>query len=72
MHFRCKTQNFSGGLRPLTPIFSGGLRPQTPCSVIWKTPFKIPGYATGPGPFMTVLSGQFMSEHIKVVREDHV
>ena len=44
--FGVKLKNFPGGYAPLTPIFSGGCAPQTPCSVIWKTPFKIPGYAT--------------------------
>ena len=48
MHFRCKTKNFSGGLCPPNPpFFLGAAPPQTPCSIIWKTPFKIPGYATG-------------------------
>ena len=37
--FGVKLKIFQGGYAPLTP--------QTPCSVIWKTPFKIPGYATG-------------------------
>ena len=47
MHFRCKTQKFPGGYAPNPPFFLGGCALQTPCSVIWKTPFKIPGYATG-------------------------
>ena len=46
--FGVKLENFPGGYAPLTPHFLwGAYTPQTPCSVIWKTPFKIPGYATG-------------------------
>ena len=36
--FGVNLKNFRGGLRPPNPHFSGGR--------IWKTPFKIPGYAT--------------------------
>ena len=52
-----KLKNFPGGYAPLTPhpIFLGGTAPQTPCSVIWKNPFKIPGYATAGVPPLAVL-----------------
>ena len=42
--FGVKLKNFPGGYAPLTPHFFWGAAP--PSSVIWKTPFKIPGYAT--------------------------
>ena len=44
--FGVKLKNFPGATPPNPPFFLGGCAPQTPCSVIWKTPFKIPGYAT--------------------------
>ena len=42
--FGVKLKIFRGGYAPLTPHFFWGAAP--PSSVIWKTPFKIPGYAT--------------------------
>ena len=44
--FGVKLKIFQGAMPPNLPFFLGGCTPQTPCSVIWKTPFKIPGYAS--------------------------
>ena len=42
--FGVKLKIFSGGATPPNPQFFLGAVP--PSSVIWQTPFKIPGYAT--------------------------